>query len=236
MFLGIRIKYWYFLSVAALLTGVMLFAHFSPVFALRRFEVTGPLSEGRDLSQALSSDSAANIFSLDKAGLAKKILTDRKVGNVSVGISIPDGIVAKVNSYAPLALVLDKKLYGMDNQGRIVPYDRAWNNVDLPVMTGLKVGQLFSLPRDNRIWSIIDGLRYASESMPELFDAISELDFSEPGQVTIFCQHDQARFIASASGFGSQLEQMRTILNLKNRPNGGCYDLQYDGMIIRRDQ
>lgn len=236
MFLGIRSKYWCYLGTSLLLIGMMMFAHFSPVFALRRFEVKGPLSEGKGLSEALVSDSSKNIFSLDKSDLARNILTDKKVGNVTVGINFPDGIVAQVNSFSPLALVLDKKLYGMDRQGRIVPYDYAWENIDLPVITGLKVGGLFSIPQDNRVWSVISGLNYASKSLPDLYAAISELDFSTSGQVMIYCQHDQSRFVASASDFALQLNHMWSILNLKNRPIGGCYDLQFDGMIIRRGQ
>ncbi len=236
MFLGIRSKYWYYLCTSFLLIGMMMFAHFSPVFALRRFEVKGPLSSGKNMSQILATDSSINIFSLDKSDLALNILTNKKVGNVNIGINFPDGIVAHVNSFAPLALVLDKKLYGMDQQGRIVPYDYAWENIDLPVITGLKVGQMFSIPQDNRIWSVISGLNYASKSLPDLYAAISELDFSQARQVMIYCQHDQSRFVASASGFAMQLDHMWSILNLKNRPIGGCYDLQYDGMIIRRSQ
>ena len=233
MFLGIRKKYWLYLAASAVLIGLVFFAHISPVFAWRETQTSGPGSERLGAALADYPDIGANLFSFDKDVLISHCLMAREIGNLTISLNLPDGIRAEANKFDPVVLLLDDSLLAMDGRCRIIPFDPAWSEIDLPVFTGLSIGSLFEIPNDYRVIDAIAALLEIRDECPDLYRKIAEMDFSDKIEIRIYLTTSRAEFVAAGGGFASQLKKLLATGGLEDRRDGGRYNLQYDGVVIK---
>lgn len=234
MFLGIRKKYWGFLAATLALAGLMAFMHLSPVFALRRTTISGPLSDRIATGEAAAPGDGVNLFRFDKTELAGQLLAQANVEKVTLTLDMPHDLHAKINGFQPVALVMADRLSGLDDHARLIPYDPFWADKDLPVMTGLTCPRLFAAPDDYRIAEVIDGLVLVREEIPALYRQIAEVDFSDDACLTIFLTTGDERYIATSRDFAAQLLKLDMMRSYLGPGDGGWYDLQYGGVVIKR--
>jgi len=233
MFLGIRKKYWLFLGATALIVALLVFANFSPLFAVRRIRTAGPLA-GRIAASKLAADSSrASVFRFDRDRLAKRLLKSDRVENVTISLDLPHTINATVNEFQPVALLLSKIMYGLDRYCRVIPFDSTWESMDLPVLTGLKFDRIFEAPHDFRVAGVVAGLMEIRESLPDLHRQIAEIDFSDRVYVIIHLTTGSERFLAYSRDFSNQLAKLDAVVNSGTRSDGGCYNLTYDNVVIK---
>jgi cell division septal protein FtsQ len=234
MFLGIRKKYWWFLLSTLTLIGLMVFVHLSPLFAVCETRLTGPFAvKLGDISQDFIR-TGENLFRFDRDILAESMLSTGDIENVWLSLSLPDGINVEVNRFEPAALLLSNKLYGLDQYCRLIPYDSAWDDVNLPVLTGISGRRLFRAPDDYRAAEVITALMHIKDEMPELYRRIAEIDFSDDVYVNIYLTTGTDRYLACSRGFASQLVKLDVVDRTVARSDGGCYNLLYDGVVIRQ--
>ncbi len=233
MFLGIRKKYWLFLAGTASIAGVLVFLNFSPLFAVRRIQTTGPLANRVSPEKQAQNASAGTVFRFDRGELAKQLLHSDRVENVTVSLGLPHTIHATINEFQPVALLLAGHVYGLDRYCRVIPYDSSWESLDFPVLTGLKFDRVFSAPNDFRVAGIIAGLTEIKESLPNLHRQIAEIDFSDRVYVIIHLTTGSERFLAHSRDFATQLAKLDAVVNSGTRSDGGCYNLTYDNVVIR---
>lgn len=234
MFLGIRKKYWWYLLATIALVGLMVFLNRSPVFALKQTRAAGPFA-GRvgDIAQDIRQ-SGVNVFRCNKEELARMMLTRDDIEKVDLSLSLPDGIRAEVNRFDPVVLLLADRLYGLDLFCRLIPHDTDWENIDLPVMTGLSTGKLFHAPKDYRVSEVLKGLMQVKEEMPDLFRQIAEIDFSNRVYVSIYLTTGTDRYLACSRDFASQMIKLDAVSRTVARSGDGCFNLQYDGVVIKQ--
>jgi len=233
MLLSVRGKYWGILLATLILAGGLVFVQLSPFFTFREAELRGPRAQ--NLSDVTNQwmRGGVNIFRLDRSSLVRTMLARQDIASVSLTMAFPGAIRAEVNHYAPVALVLADSLYGLDCHSRLIPYDSAWEALDLPVITGLVCRRLFTVPDDLRTADVVEGLMQTRQEMPELYRQIAEIDFSDSLCVSIYLTTGAERFTAVSADFASQLAKLDAVRNSVSRSDGGCYDLQYDGVVIR---
>lgn len=234
MFLGIRRQYWMCLLAAVVLCGLVAFVRLSPVFALQRTDVSGPCSKSLGDTPRWSRIEGQNLFGIDRAALADNLLRADSVALVSIHLTLPDGVWAEVNRFEPVALVLGEAVYGIDRHCRIIPYDTAWETVDLPVLTGLGPLRLFEPPRDFRVAAVVDGLETIAEEMPDLHRVIAEIDFSDRVHVQIYLTTSTARFLALSKDFAAQIFKLYAVRDQAVFHDGDSYNLQYDDVVIKQ--
>ncbi|MCP4567284.1 MAG: hypothetical protein GY841_06870 [FCB group bacterium] len=233
MFLGIRKKYWLYLAGSALLAGLVLFARLSPVFAWQRTTMSGPGTEY--LKTAIDDYPGAgnNLFRLDKKELMAHCLTTRGIDNIHLSLKLPDGLELTSNRFEPAALVCADRMYALDKNCRLIPYDTGWGKVNLPILTGLKDCHLFKIPDDFRVAEVVRALQTLKDEMPELFRQIADIDFSDGVEICLHLTTCRSEFITTGDGFARQLFKLRAIGGLDNWSGGGRYNLQYDDVIIK---
>jgi cell division septal protein FtsQ len=231
---GIRKKYWWYLAATVMMTGLMAFVQLSPVFAVRRTEIRGPFAEKLDKYSNECLRSGENLFRLDRKALAGQMLTSDKVEKVYLSYSLPHGLCAEVNRFDPAALVLIDGLYGLDCHCRLLPFDSAWKNIDLPILTGLKNCRLFKTPPDFRLAGVMSGLLEIKDNMPELYRQIAEINFSDNVYVSIYLTTGTDRYLATTRDFTAQLIKLDIARRTVTRSDNGCYNLSYDGLVIRQ--
>ena len=236
MSLGIRKKYWWYLGATILLAGLMVFLHLSPVFAVKGAVMQGPFAERLDGLSQKYLNTGENIFRFDRSRLARDLLHQDKIGNVRLSLSLPNGIKGDVNRFEPVVLVMTDQIYGLDRHCRLVPYDPAWKNLDVPVLTGLKVIGLFQVPDDFRVAEVINGLIEIENRMPDLYRQIAEIDFSDDVYVSIYLTTGTDRYLAVSRNFTAQLIKLDVVSRTVARSDDGCYNLLYDGVVIKQKQ
>jgi hypothetical protein len=114
-----------------------------------------------------------------------------------------------------------------------IPFDSSWEDIDLPVLTGLKFDRLFAAPNDFRVAGVISGLLKIQQYLPELHRQIAEIDFSDRVYVIIHLTTGSERFLAHSRDFVTQLGKLDAVVNSGTRSDGGCYNLTYERVIIR---
>ena len=234
MFLGIRKKYWWFLISTLTLIGLVAFLNLSPLFAVCEARLTGPFAvKLSDISEEFVT-AGENLFRFDPGILAETMLSNEDIENVRFSLSIPDAVTVEVNRFEPAALMLSDKLYGLDRYCRLIPYDSAWDDVNLPVLTGIAGRQLFRAPDDYRAAEVISALVRIKDDMPELYRRIAEIDFSDNVYVSIYLTTGTDRYLACSRDFPSQLVKLDLVDRTVARSDGGCYNLLYDGVVIRQ--
>lgn len=234
MFLSIRKKYWYFLLAALGLIGGMIFIQISSVFALQNCEIVGPLSERLPEITADSALYGHNIFWAETDGYAETLLAFDQIENVTLHLSLPSGIRAEINQFEPKAVVLADKLYGIDADCRIIPYDTAWETKNLPVFTGLTKLELFSVPKDMRVTEALPGLLVICREFPELFNQIAEMDFSDETYIQVFLTTGNNIYLAKSQNFANQLYKLRAIRDVAASEESAVFNLSYDDVVIKQ--
>jgi hypothetical protein len=212
---------------------MMVVLHLSPVFAVRQAELKGPYADKLDDISRDCVQSQENIFSFDKEYWAETILARENVENVRLSIKLPCSIMGEINRFEPAALVMTDRLYGLDRFCRLIPYDSTWDKIDLPLLIGLKINGLFRGPQDFRAVDVLSGLMEIKDKMPELYRQIAEIDFSDDVYVSIYLTTGTDRYLAGSRNFVAQLIKLDIVNRTVARSENGCYDLLYDGVVIK---
>lgn len=233
MVLGIRKKYWMILAATVLACGLLIFLNLSPLFAVNRINIAGPFAQRLGRAAPALPASGVTVFRYNRDDLAQRLLASEHVERVTVTLGFPDEINALVNQFEPVAMVLADVTYGLDRYCRLLPPDPAWERLDLPVLTGLKCRRMFEAPRDYRVAAVIAGLLDIEERLPRLYRQIAEIDFSDHVYVVIHLTTGSNRFRAQSRDFVTQLEKLDMIVNSGTRSEDGCYNLTYDGVVIK---
>lgn len=233
MFLGIRKKYWLFLAATVAIAGILVFVNFSPLFAVRRIDTTGPMAQRVSKSSSATAPLNGTVFRFDRDRLARRLLISDRVENVSVSMDLPHTITATINEFQPVALLFTDRIYGIDRHCRVIPYDSNWATIDLPVLTGLKFDRMFAAPNDFRVAGVIAGLIETQTRLPNLHRQIAEIDFSDRVYVIIHLTTGSECFLARSRDFATQLAKLDAVVNSGTRSDGGWYDLTYDNVVIK---
>jgi len=234
MFLGIRKKYWYMLTVTLALSGLMFFLYLSPVFAVRELRLQGPYAAGLDKNMDKTIATGTNMFRLDKEKLARQILRRDHIENVRISISPPEAIRGEINRFEPAALLVADQIYGLDRFCRLIPWDSTWENIDLPVLTGLEAGKMFQPPADYRAAEIVEGIVSIKDELPDLYEQIAEINFSDDVYVGIYLTTGTDRYLATSRDFQTQLLKLDMVSRSVSRSDDGCYNLTFDGVVIKQ--
>lgn len=235
MFLGIRKKYWYYLTSTVVMAAAVIFLNYSPLFALREVRYLGPDAERlKPVTESLLKK-AGNLFSISGNSFVEDALEIKGVSKVSFKLALPDAIVAEVNRFQPVARVWNgsDRMPGIDCHCRLVPYDQSWNEYDLPILTGLKVKKMFEAPDDYRLVEVIAALQSIKDEQSELYDRIAEVNFSDGVYLNIFLKTSAARYQAISHNLVGQLKKLPSASGLDNWAESGCYNLAYDNVVIR---
>lgn len=235
MFLGIRKKYWAFLGVTLLLAGMMVFLQASPWFTIKTVNASGPYAETARQVADRCLTGTQNLFRFHKPDLVQQMMTEKHIAKVALSVRPFNGLKATVNCFEPVALVMGENLFGLDYFCRLLPYDSAWEKVDLPIMTGLPEAMLFTSPGDYRIANVVAGLVAIKNEIPDLFRQIAEIDFSDNVYVSVYLTTGNNRYLAGACDFTAQLIKLDAVSRTVARSDDGSYNLMYDGVVIKQN-
>lgn len=169
--------------------------------------------------------------------LANILLEKKSVYRIDIDYSLPNTIDIKFNNFKPACFALDhisKKLYGLNDCGRVIPLEDAEYNWEDPILTSVVVGKLFDHCRDFRVCHVVKNLIELKNKNYELYRLIDEIDFGNSGFLKVSIDglpyrlkvrsqnllNDLNRFVEFVSRFQPNLEDVKLM------------DLCFDEMII----
>ncbi len=169
--------------------------------------------------------------------LAESLLDNEGVYKVDLDFQMPHTVVIRTNQFEPVCFVVGMetgKLFGLDQNARLIKIDG--NNVDWerPVLTGLPTGNLYSFCTEPRVKKAVLQLEILRSERGDLYHLLDQVDFTEreylkiqiaglPYTLMVTAEHlaeDLNRFAQFTEKYSPDLTDIRRI------------DLRYDEMII----
>ena len=133
------------LAAAAFLSSVFIFVCSSvlssPYFAIKEVSVRGvrELTE-KEVLELAKVEPQTNIMGINKEVIAPRVAVNPWVKTIYIGRELPDRLVLDIRERKPVALVKENGIfYLIDGEGHIFKKLSHGDDVDLPVITGVKI-------------------------------------------------------------------------------------------------
>jgi hypothetical protein len=147
--------------------------HWAP-FAVRRVEVVGGRHLTAEAAVAASGiDSTASVFDRPSAW-RDALLAHPLVAGVTIERRLPHTIVLHITETVPVAFARTPELRAIDARGRILPADRAADDMDLPVLTFTSRVSADGRAVDPRTLRVVAFLDEVRRTEPGLLGWVSE--------------------------------------------------------------
>ncbi|MGH7875171.1 MAG: cell division protein FtsQ/DivIB, partial [Candidatus Binatia bacterium] len=168
-------------------------------FSVRQIQVHGGEKVGGNEIIAMAGlRQGMNIWNIDPTAIEKRIAKHPWVRRVLVRRDFPRRVVIDVEERQPKAIVAMGKLYYVDTDGVLFTEVAAGENVQFPMLTGLRAEELAtSNPTVRR--RIQDALRLG-DLMTQDSHALSEIHFDAPDRLVLYTM---AHPVALRMGWGA---------------------------------
>jgi cell division septal protein FtsQ len=215
------------------------------VFDLRRIEIRGHSIVSRaDVINVIDLPLAGSIFDVDLDAIQHKVERLNFIHGVRLGRIFPHTVFVDIVENRPLAYVAAPEFFVLTAEGSALPLPNGRYELELPTVTGIP-GVISALDAGH-----IDGyeklaqareiLSYMQTAFPVLYQELSEIVFSDAGEITLYLAET-----STAVRLGdSELEQriatldafLTTIMGQHSVADYSYIDLRYKQQIIVRER
>ena len=173
------------------LTDVVLHAR---MLAVQHVRVRGNvrLSEG-DIQALLDGVRGENIFRVDFEPYRQRVLDSPWIASVAMSRVLPSTVDVRVAERTPMAVArIGQQLFLVDDTGVIIDeYGAAYRDLDLPIVDGLMSSPAGRGPLvDQQRVSVTAAFLSALTVRPDLFERLSQVDVTNPHDITVMFDHD----------------------------------------------
>jgi cell division septal protein FtsQ len=225
---------WHVPLKAAVAAAAALFFENS-YFFVREIQVRGGEKVGGDEIVAMAGlRHGMNIWKIEPGGIEKKVAKHPWVCRVLVRRDFPRRIVIEVEECTPKAIVALGQLYYVDADGVIFKEVGAGENVNFPLLTGLRPEQLAKVNPALR-GKIQDAVRLA-DLMAKDAHTLSEIHFDESDRLVVYTT---AFPVALKMGWGewdAKLKRLDRVLALwkGNEERLASLDASFNNQVVAR--
>ena len=207
----------------------------SDMFILKKIEVDGnQFIESGDIIRHASLQPGNKIFQIPVQEVSNRVLKNPYLKGVSISRALPSTLIISVQEREPVAYLIDRKIYMIDQQGIILLKKSGMSIKNLPLITGLTVQRLL---KDRR--PLLDALKLLeliNEIDPNLVQFISEvhIDANQPPQ--LYMVRGGAKVIIGKEKFSERIfvlsEFVKTTSFLNQIETVKKIDLTFNGRVI----
>jgi cell division septal protein FtsQ len=232
--LGVAAYRWHVPLKAAVAAAPALFFENS-YFFVREIQVRGGEKVGGDEIVAMAGlRQGMNIWKIEPGGIEKKVAKHPWVRRVLVRRDFPRRIVIEVEERTPKAIVALGQLYYVDADGVVFKEVGAGENVNFPLLTGLRTEQLAKANPALR-GKIQDAVRLA-DLMAKDAHTLSEIHFDESDRLVVYTT---AFPVALKMGWGewdAKLKRLDRVLALwkGNEERLASLDASFNNQVVAR--
>lgn len=202
-----------------------------------RIEGNNYISE-EDIYHVADIPETVNIFRLNTAEIQKRLASDLRVANVVVAREFPGTIVIKVDERKPLAYIAGGYgFFELDKQGVILGVFKNLKGLNVPMITGLKLGNNYVGDRVEDI-SAKKVLEYLAELDEKTLNQLSEVSIKAPDQIIIYTVQSLNIRLGSTDRLTEKAQLTKKILSEVTEKNLAIdyIDLNYTSPIIKIKQ
>lgn len=233
-------KYVFFSSSVVLaLLHLSVWINDNHAFSLRKVFVTGTeILSAEAILKLVESDSIENVWKADVRALESRIEELPQIQRVSISRTFPSSLRISVVERAPVAIVLDNGIWGVDASGFLLPRFRPEVGLDFPVIVGLRLaeyvpGKVIDNPRIITIAAFLAELRRAN---PVVYNAISEITYKEPVGIKLHMVDASLPVFLGKEKLVQKCAELRAtwqyLLREKKLQEIQYLDVRYDGQVI----
>jgi len=213
MSLRVRWPFTVMLLMVVLLAGAAAAAYYTKFFQLRSVTVVPDAYAGQvdNFDLALGQ----NLLLAPVENAVDYLMAMQSVTRVQVDYNLPNGLTIRVNDVKPVALALgeDKRsIYGIDDRGRLIPYERPGEDIDLPLITGLKRCPFYQKPEYPHLGLIIRQLQKIKTDDPDFYHILSTVDLSDGDSITVFMDGIPFHLLMQAGGLYRGIAGLRNFV------------------------
>ncbi|MBN1211818.1 MAG: hypothetical protein JXA92_04510 [candidate division Zixibacteria bacterium] len=196
--------------------------------------------DGRDVDgwdKKYGLDEHGTVFSQPLDNLALQLLGRRDIARVEIDYHLPDGLEITTNDFEPVCFVVSRyggRLYGLDEQARVISLDRGNINWEHPCLTNVKVSRLFEMCGDYRVNLVVSQLEELRRQHLDLYRLVNEIDFESDHFLLVSVSGLSFRLKVKAESFLRQFNVFIRFLESFNThlDSVRVVDLRFDDMII----
>ena len=211
-----------------------------PVLSIDRVIVRGNVHLSTDEALSLVDGlHGENIFRTDLEQWRNALLASPWVKDATLRIVIPSTIKISISERVPMALGrIDGHLYLIDDQARLIAeYGTEYTHFDLPVIDGLlretSNGQVvIDDQRSHLTMRVMNDL----ETQPRIVGRISQIDVSNPSNVVVILDDDEALIHLGVNQFAERLRSyLEMVMALREKvPHIDYVDLRFGNRVYVR--
>lgn len=179
----------------------------------------------------------ASILSQPLDSFSLKLLEKKSIYRVDLSYNHPGQIDIKLNDFKPVCYVLDRitgRLFGLDEQARLISIKENETGFDHPVMTSVKTKNLFKRCADPRVKVVVDQLKNLAETNSDLYRLIDEIDFGNSSYLKTAIAGMPFRLKVRTENFEEELKRFVEFNNDFNPDlsDVNLIDLRFGTMIV----
>jgi hypothetical protein len=173
------------------------------------------------------------------AAFVESSLANEQTLKLDYRYSWPHTLNVRVNSISPDCILLDKlssTFFGLNENGRVLPFTPELVDWERPIVTGLSVRKLYQDLSDIRVRKVLAALRKVQSDRINFYRLIEQIDFAAKDYVEVtiagqghtvrlraeFFYDDINRYLDFVARFHPELQGIRVI------------DLRQDGQIVTK--
>ena len=185
----------------------------SPYFKVREIQVRGGNKvSGSEILAMAGLRHGVNLWKVQPAAIEKKIAKHPWVRRVLVRREFPRRVVIEVEERKPRAIVAMGKLYYVDGDGVVFKEVADRENVDFPLLTGLRPEELAQADPATRN-RIQDAMRLG-ELMAKDSHTLSEIHFEAPDRLVLYTTAYPIALHMGSGDWESKLQRLDRVLAL----------------------
>jgi cell division protein FtsQ len=194
--------------------GLAAWTRTAPLFKLSTIDVGGNrLVPSKSALEIAMVEKDINIFAVDLEAIKEALERDPRILEVTIRRELPSRIVITIRERKPVLLLSASQLYGLDQDGMVIPVTRIQGLDDIPVLTGT-FSDVQSGVASKHV-GVQKGLEIRQailETAPFLLDQISEINVSLPEAPLLYLVGGGAQVDLGSGNLRVKLRRLWTVL------------------------
>jgi cell division protein FtsQ len=176
------------LSISSGAAGLAAWTRTAPLFKLSTIDVGGNrLIPSRLALEMVPVRRGTNIFAVDLDAIERALKQDPRIREVTIRRELPSKIIITIREREPIMLLSANQLYGVDQEGTVIPLSQEAGLQDLPVLTGVfpevQPGAGYEYLGVQKGLEIRQAI---AQVAPSLLDKVSEINVARPEAPIIY--------------------------------------------------
>lgn len=215
------------------------------VFDLRRIEVRGNnILTRAEIIEAMMLPLVGTVFDVDLAVVQERVETLNYIYGIRLGRKLPHTIYIDIIENQPLAYVAGPEGFILSREGEALPLPHGRFELELPTVSGadstLSTLALGTVEGHEQLSRALDILNYFYLSYPNLYSELSELVFTNNGEITLYMTETSTAIRLGDRSLVervSMLDAFLATVSRNRRLRDYLYiDLRYEHQIVVRER